>query len=153
MASVAYNSFKTLLFTAGLTAGMGAGGIAGVKIGLLKQLTTTPDNPDHDFMNDIATDEFNDTNYTAGFGGAGRKTLANRAISTDNVNNRSEWDFDDIVWTTLGGTQTAVMAPTMREITNDAATNLLTIHDIADTATNGTDFTLQVGSEGAVHIT
>lgn len=151
MASVAYNSFKGNLFNATYTGGIGA--IANAKMMLLDDTSTTPDNTNHDFVSDIVASEFTDTNYTGGFNGAGRKALTNRAVTTDTVNNRAELDFDDITWTALGGTQTVVFAIEIREITNDAATNLWGAHDIANTLTNGTDFTLQVGSEGAIHLT
>lgn len=149
MASVAYNEFKLGL----LEARYNVESVANLKMMLLDDVSTTPDNPDHDFVSDIVASEFTDTNYTGGFGGGGRKALANRACTTDNTNDRAELDYDDITWTALGGTQTAVFAIMIREITSDAATNLCCAHDIANTATNGTDFTLQVGSEGALHLT
>lgn len=153
MASVAYNSFKSNLFNSTFASGIANAGNA-VKIMLLDDLSTTPDNPDHDFVNDIAASEFAGTNYTGGFGGAGRKALANRTVTTDNTNERSEFDHDDILWTALGGAANpVVMAVIVREVTNDAASNLITCHDVADTATNGTDYTLQVGTEGSIHIT
>lgn len=149
MASIVYNSFKLNM----LEAVFNIESVAGVKMILLDDISTTPDNPDHDFANDISASEFSDTNYTGGFNGAGRKALANRAAAVDTTNDRAEFDFDDVTWTALGGSASAVFAVLVRELTNDAATNLISAHDIADTVTNGTDFTLQVGSEGALHVT
>jgi hypothetical protein len=149
MASVAYNSYKLNM----LEGVFNIETVSGVKMILLDDLATTPDNPDHDFVNDIAASEFADTGYTGGFAGAGRKTLASRAATVNLTDNRSEFDFDNITWTTLGGTATAVFAVMVREITNDAASNLISAHDIADTVTNGTDFTLTIGTTGAFHVT
>lgn len=149
MASVAYNSFKLNLMEAVFNIETHAS----MKMALLETVTTTPDNPDHDFMDDISADEFADTGYTGGFNGAGRKALSNKAATVDNTNNRAQFDYDDITWTTLGTGDTVVMAVMIRENTNDAGTNLCTLHDIANTATNGSDFTLQPGSTGALHLT
>jgi hypothetical protein len=152
MASIVYNSYKLNM----LEATFNIESVAGVKMMLLDDTSTTPDNPDHDFVSDIVASEFSGTNYTGAFGGAGRVALANRAATADLTNDRAEFDFDDVTWTSLGGGGTppsVVFAVIVREITSDAASNLISAHDIADTVTNGTNFTLQVGSEGALHVT
>ena len=127
--------------------------VSAMKVMLLDDTSTTPDNPDHDFVDDIVASEFTDTGYTGGFNGAGRKALANRAATVDLTNNRAELDFDNPTWTSLGGTVSAVFALLIIEVTNDAASHLVSAHDIADTLTNGTDFELLVGADGALHYT
>ncbi len=149
MASVVYNSHKLRAMEAAVNLET----VTAMKIMLLDDLGTTPDNPDHDFVNDIAASEFADTGYTGGFNGAGRKSLANRAATVNLTDNRAELDFDDITWTTLGGTATVVFAVLIIEVTNDAGSHLVSAHDLADTLTNASDFQLIVGATGALHYT
>ena len=149
MASIVYTSYKLGM----LEAIFNIESVADVKMALLETITSTPDDPDHDFMADIVADEFSDTNYTGAFGGSGRKDLVSEAATANLTDDRAEFDFDNIVWTSLGGTNSAVFAILHREITSDALTNLISAHDIADTVTNGTNFTLTVGSTGALHVT
>ena len=149
MASIVYTSYKLGM----LQAIFNLESVADVKMVLLETIATTPDNPDHDFMDDIVADEFSDTGYTGGFAGAGRKVLAGRGATANLTDDRAEFDFTNITWTALGGTNSVRFANIVREITSDAATNLISAHDVADTVTNGTDFTLTVGSTGAIHIT
>jgi hypothetical protein len=148
MASVMYNSYKLNM----LEGVFNIESVSGVKIILLDDISTTPDNPDHDFVNDIAASEFADTGYTGGFNGAGRIALADRAATVNLTSDRSEFDFTNPVWTSLGGTNSVVFAVIVRELTNDAASNLVSAHDVADTVTDATDFTLTVGATGAIHI-
>lgn len=123
-----------------------------LKIMLLETTTTTPTNPDHNFVSAIVADEFSDTNYTGGFGGAGRKTLASKAVNQDDTNDRAECDAADVTWTALGGTSSVVGAVIFKEITNDASSPLICFIDLADTATNGGDFTIQWNAEGIIQL-
>lgn len=122
-----------------------------LKLMLLEAITTTPSNPDHDFANDVSADEFSDTGYTGGFGGAGRQTIDNQAMAYDAANNRAEFTFDSEVWASLGGTNDVVGLVLLREITNDAASPIFFFWDTANVTTNGENLTATVGSEGAVH--
>lgn len=101
----------------------------------------TPD-PDHAFASSL-TNELSGGNYTAGFGGAGRKTLASKAWATDNANNRVTFTFAGITWTALGS---AAGNPKymilVKEITNDAATRLVAFLDLGTVITNGSDVTI-----------
>lgn len=134
---------------------------AGLKMMILETVTTTPDNKDHDFVNDIAADEFDDAGdaYTAGFGNNQRLALAftgttNQAnsVETDLTNDRAEWHFDDLTWTSLGGTDSVIGSAVIQEVTSDSDSPLISFHDFGDTVTDGTDFTLQVGAEGAIQL-
>lgn len=82
-----------------------------------------------------------------------REALATKVVTKDDINHRAEYSFDDVVFTALGGTldNTIVAVVLFLHITDDANSIPLSFHDIADTATDGTDFTLQVGTDGAVH--
>ena len=121
--------------------------VAGVcRMLLLDSLTTTPDNPDHDFVNDVSADECEDASY-------GRVTLAGKALTDDDANNRTEWDFNDVVFTALNN-ETVLGAIAYLQTGGDDSTPtndaLIAMWDIADTASNGTNFPLQTGTEGAI---
>ncbi len=113
---------------------------------------------DDDFLDESGADDFIDgelsgTGYTAGFGGAGRKTLASKTIVVDKPNDRAEFDAADVTWTAISA-GTAAQATLMKEITNDAAS--LTIANV-DTGgfpivTNGGDLTIQWNAEGIIQL-
>lgn len=123
-----------------------------IKVLLLDGTTTTPEDATKDFVSEINTDEFSDTNYTGGFGGGGRKTLGTKAITEDDTNDRAEFDAADITWTSLGGTDSVVAAVIFAPGTADSDSVLIAYIDIADTATNGGDFTLQWDAEGIIQL-
>jgi len=138
------------------------------KMILLKTVGTTPNNPDNPDIHTLeellaltGTAEFNDTNYTPGFGGSGRKAVTfaggqSSSLTVNDTNDRTEWDFDDILWASLGGTQyarAAVLCYYPGTPVDDGDVIVDTYFDIADTLTNGADFTLQVGANGAIHTT
>jgi hypothetical protein len=115
------------------------------------------ENRDNDFVdqagaNDPIDHELNGvTNYVRGFGGAGRKTIANKVFVEDDVNDRGEMDCDDIVWVALGGAAQGDVAGAIviKEITNDADSELIAFFDSGLPITlNGGDLTLQVNAEG-----
>lgn len=96
-------------------------------------------------ITDPTSKELVATNYTGGFSGAGRKTLAAKAINEDTTNNRAVFDASDVTWTAIGGAtnDTIGSAVVIKEITNDGASPLL-IHLYINPAvtTNGGDFTI-----------
>ncbi len=149
MASIVYNANKLRAMEGSVNLET----VAAMKCILLETIATTPDNPDHDFVNDIVADEFSDTGYTGGFAGSGRKALATRAATVNLTDDRAELDFDDITWTSLGGTNSVVFAVLVIEVTDDTATHVVSAHDVANTVTNGSDFQLIVGANGAIHYT
>ena len=92
------------------------------------------------------------TNYTGGFAGAGRKT-ATISIDVDNTNDRARTFITDITYTALGGASndTITAAILVKEITNDTASRLIAYFDFTNTATNGSDITLDFdGVNGAI---
>lgn len=106
-------------------------------------------------VDDAASGEIVATNYTGGFAGAGRKTVAGKVVTQDNVNDRAELDFTDPSWTALGGAanDTVAWAVLVKEVTTDADSLVLIAYDVTNTATNGSDFTLTVDAEGGIQIT
>lgn len=99
----------------------------------------TPDK-DHEFASSL-TNELSGTGYVGGFAGAGRKTLAGKAFSLDTTNDRVEWTFTGVLWSAInaGNPKYLIIA---KEITNDAATQLLGWLDLGTVVTNGGDLTI-----------
>ena len=131
-----------------------------IKVLLVSTATAYTYDPDHEFIdaggaNDIVDAEANVTNYTRGFAGAGRKTLASKTLTANDTSNRVELDAADVVWTALGGAsnQTLAAAVVLKEITNDAASRMFAYLDFTDVATNGGDVTLQFASNGFLNFT
>lgn len=108
---------------------------------MLVNASYTP-NPDHDFVDDVNANELSGTGYTGGFNGSGRKTLAGKAFSTDNSNDRAEFTSSAITWSAINA-GVAAYAILIKEITNDGASRLIAWLDISpDVTTNGGDLTL-----------
>lgn len=104
--------------------------------------------PDHDFIaaggaNDPDDAEIDATNYTRGFGGAGRKA-ATVTFAEQDGNNRAVIKIADLTWTALGGAlnDTVEGAILIKEGTNDADSSLIAYFDLPTTPTNGSDFGL-----------
>jgi hypothetical protein len=111
--------------------------------------------PDDDFVSSGAGtpggEEITATNYTGGFGGAGRKTLTTVTFTEDDANNRSVLDADDpVTWTSLGNgvNDTVAAAIIIKEITNDAASPLIVYVDFTNRTTDGSDFPLLWNTTG-----
>jgi hypothetical protein len=125
-----------------------------IKIMLLRSTYTV--NPDHKFVADIVSHEATATNYTGGFSGAGRKTLASKTMTADDTNNRAVYDAaDPSAWTALGGAtnNTLRYAAIVKEITNDAASQVIAILDFgADFNTNGGDFSVAFNALGIGYV-
>lgn len=126
------------------------------KVMLLATATPYTYDPDHDNIsmggaNDPDDAELNVGGYTRGFGGAGRKTLASKTITTNDTNNRVEWDAADVTWTALAAGQTIEAAVVVVEITNDAGSQLVIYLDPTNIPTNGSDVTLQFASNGLLN--
>lgn len=113
-------------------------------------------NADDDFVDDgIAGDpqshEIAVTGYTIGFGGTGRKTLAGKTITTDDANDRAEFDANDVTWTTLGTGATIGAIILYKRNTVDTDSQLIAKFDVTDTPTNGSDITAQWNVEGLLN--
>lgn len=101
--------------------------------------------------NDPVDAEINVTGYTRGWGGAGRKSLASKAINLDNTNNRAEFDASDLTWTSLGsGATIAAMILIKEGVSNDTTSRLIAYLDVTDTSTNGGNITFTFDAEGII---
>ena len=133
--------------------------------GVLIQILDTVDNPDHDNLSDLTlgTNEMSQTGYVSGHGNAGRKILDQGAVaSVDDANNRAEWVASnaaspppyEVVWTSLGGTQTVRGNVIHRKGTSDDTDALNVVYvALSDTVTNGGDFTIQYDTDGIIQLT
>lgn len=106
--------------------------------------------------NEPIDEELTGTGYAAGHGNSGRLTLANKAFSTDDANDRGEFDNTaDATWTGIdAGTAAAVIVH--REGTaNDTTALLIAYIDTGGfpVVTNGGDLTIQWNAEGIIHAT
>lgn len=148
MASLVYNRAKN-----GMWGGNGAAiSLLSDTIKVMLVTSAYTANPDHDYItaSGAGTNEIVATNYTGAFGGAGRKTLASKTLTEDDTNDRSVFDAADVTWTSIGGATNATIAAAIlvKEGTSDADSQLLVYIDIADTATNGGDITIQWNANG-----
>ena len=132
-----------------------------IKMMLLGTGTAYTPNVDNDFIsaggaNDPDDSELNTTNYTGGFAGSGRKTLASKTITTVDASDRVEFSSAGVTWTALGPASagpTVAAAAIVYEVTNDSDSILLMYIDFTDTTVNGGDFTVNPGTGGWGYIT
>lgn len=103
--------------------------------------------------------EVTSTGYAGGFGGAGRLTLAAKALAVDQVNNRAEFDCGDLTWASISRASTeqwVAFSIPIKEITNDAASPVVAFIDTATglpLTPNGSDITMTINIEGLLQIT
>jgi hypothetical protein len=102
--------------------------------------------------NDVVDAEINVTNYTRGWGGSGRKSLASKTVTVNQANNRAEFDAADQTWTALGsGATIAAMVLVKEGVSNDTTTRLIAYLDPTDVSTNGGDITFVFDSTGLIN--
>lgn len=141
--------------------GTGTLGIINRDINLLgstiKCMLVTPSytyNADHDFVNDVSTNELNGTGYANGFSGAGRKTLASKALALNGGSTRVEFDAADLTWTALAAAAGDIGGAILyQEGTSDTDSRLIAFLDPADLTPNGSDVTLSWNSGGILYWT
>jgi hypothetical protein len=115
----------------------------------------TPDK-DHDFADDFvsATNECNVTNFTRGFGGTLRKTLASATCSYKTAEDRVEFEAANVTWTAIGGAtnDTIATAVVLKELGGvDSASPMVLQLDInPDVTTNGGDFTISFSATDGI---
>jgi len=114
---------------------------------LVKSTYTPANHNDTAVSTNLTGNEIAATNYTGGFGGAGRKT-SNPTVSTNNALPGIKWVFSNITWTALGGASndTIGAAVLIVENTNDAGSTPVAFWSIGTTPTNGSDFVLTFDS-------
>lgn len=122
-----------------------------IKVMLVK--TSYTFDVDHNFISDVSTHELGVSGYTAGFGGAGRKTLASKTFTEDDTNDLAYFDALDITWTSLGAGETIGGAILVKEVTVDGDSPVIAFMDLSDTATNGGDITVAWNALGILKVT
>lgn len=122
----------------------------------------TPNNDD-DFVDtggagDAESAEITATNYTRGWGGAGRKTVT-LTVAEQDANNRAVIRISDPVWTALGGAvndQATSALLIIEGVANDTTSIIVGVFDYAASPiqTNGSDLTLDMdGTDGNLRFT
>lgn len=108
--------------------------------------------------NDVVDGEISVSGYTGGYGGAGRKTLANKSFSADDSDDEGVFDNTvDLTWTSLAAGATIAAAVLLIEDFLGAAsddTDTLVIARLelsSPVPTNGSDFTLSFDTEGLIN--
>jgi hypothetical protein len=139
MASFVYNKAALLLANGGIDLDTDA-----LKVMLIKS-TYSPANHNDAFVSTNLT-----ANEIVGFGGAGRKAAGTVTASQDNTLPGAKLVFGNLTWTAIGGTTNDTIggAALIKEVTSDAASIPIAYWDIADTPTNGGDFTLTMDASG-----
>lgn len=115
---------------------------------LLAMTNTTADTDiDADNVSGYTLDEMDGANYS-------RQNLANQAVSTDDANDRAEFDADDVAINSLGnGTRQMQGALIYEFITNDAGSFPLCWVEFASTINpGGSNFTISWNAEGIVQL-
>jgi len=104
-----------------------------------------------------AAAEVTSTGYTGGFEGAGRLSLASKAIAVDQANDRAEFDCADLTWTAISQAGSEVWAAFViaKELTNDATSPLIAHLEPTGVplTPNGSDIKITIDAEGLLHIT
>lgn len=99
--------------------------------------------------NDPIDSELNGVSgYARGFAGAGRKPLGTKTVTITDASDRVELRAAAITWTALGTGDTIDSAIVAVELTDDTLSNLISHHELTNTATNGGDITLNWAGGG-----
>lgn len=111
----------------------------------------TPDIDAHQVWADVSGTEYGTGDgYTAG-----GKALTTVAVSQDDANDRAEVDCDDILWTSLGPLSPATPSDCImwNNTPSSPADPLMIYWELGTTATNGGNYTLQIGANGFLWLT
>ena len=119
-----------------------------IRVALVMTNTTADTEEETTFVDQFSTlDEMDGANYA-------RKTLASQAVTIDATNDRIEFDFEDLTWTSLGnGTRAIQGILIFRFVTNDAASVPIAFVEFSATQNpGGSNFTVTIDAEGAIQI-
>lgn len=109
-------------------------------------------NADDLFVSSIGAAELSGSGYVAGFGGAGRKTIAGKVVTKDDTEDRAYLNCSDFAWVGINA-GTVVAAIIIQEVTTDADSKLVAYLPLgAALVTDGSDILLQVPTKGWVFI-
>lgn len=103
-----------------------------------------------------AGSELNGTGYVGGYGGSGRKAVSVRAISRDDANDRAEFTFAPVTWSSINaGTAAGAVLIRERAGTGDTMSELIAFIDSGGfpVVTNGGDLTFTPNVEGVLQLT
>ncbi len=99
-----------------------------------------------DFVDDISADEIT-------VGGYARQSVASPAVNEDTGNDEQEFDAADPTFSSLVTGETVGFDVIYKQVGGSDATpaddDLLVVHDLTNTPTNGGDIVLNVDAEGA----
>lgn len=119
-----------------------------IRVALLMTNTTADTEEETATVSGFSTlDEMDGANYT-------RKTLSSQAVAIDAVNDRVEFDFEDLTWTALGNGTRAVQGMLIyKHVTTDADSVPIAFVEFAVSQNpGGSNFTVNVNAEGALQI-
>jgi len=104
--------------------------------------------------NDPIDHELTGTGYVAGWGGAGRKTLASKTIVVDKPNNRSEFDAADLQWASINAGIAAAAIIIKEGGANDTTSRLIAYIDTGGfpISTNGGNLDVTWNAEGILQL-
>lgn len=140
MANGVYNKGKYLLASGGIT------GSTDLRTLLVNTSYTFVDT--HNTVSEVTANEISVSGY-------GRYDHASITITEDDTNDFAYIDLDDAAFTALASGQTIGGAILYVYNAADASANLVAFYDLADTATNGGDVTVQwatVANGGALKL-
>lgn len=117
-------------------------------------------NQDNTFLDDATANDFTSgeadlggTGYTAGFGGAGRKSLSSVTSLYVAGTNRYVFDAADAsAWTAINPANALAWSAIFKELTNDTLTRTEIALDFADVDPNGNDFQILFHADGMGYI-
>lgn len=113
---------------------------------LLLKTGYTP-NKDHDYVDDLTP-----ASYEITVAGYSRPTLGSKTRTIDDTNDRITYDAADPSFGTLTAGETVVAMVVYKFVTNDADSILLGYYDLADTATAGLAFTVELSASGLYYV-
>lgn len=151
MASLTTNKLRALLLNPSLTPTLNL--LTDTIKVMLVNTAYVPDK-DHDFVSSItgSSNEISGTGYSAGFGAAGRKTLASKTVTQDNSGDVAYFSAANLTWTAINAGTIGAIA-IIKEVTSDADSPILAVVDLSpDIVTNGGDFTINWAAGGLFNI-
>jgi hypothetical protein len=80
------------------------------------------------------------------------QTLGSKTKTKDTTLDRIVYDAADPLWTAVAGGSTVGWCVIYKFVTNDAGSTPIAVQDLADTATNGSDFGVTFDSSGAFYL-
>lgn len=108
----------------------------GSDLRLLLVKTSYSFDKDHHFVSDVSANEVSVSGYS-------RQALTTKTVTRDDTNDFAYLDADDVTFASLAAGQTVGGAILFRHTGSDATAPVIAFYDLADTATNGSDITVQ----------